>query len=370
MSVEKIMVVSGNSVVMIDSLEKILSNWSEDITNSPQEKKLLMDAIKIFVEGFHSFEITGETPFEAYLSLRKLYCLTNGKLNDFVANLIGICYPEYSIEQVNSILGSSNNQLSTQIAQSVERDGFYKFDHKLPKQYCDQIRQFALTNPCKPNLDELPESGVLYDSKSAIAPIYRFDENLLLQNSLIQTIVTDMGFLSIAQAYLGCKPICDSVAMWWSTSHSRTNQDRSDAAQLYHFDMDRLKFIKFFIYLTDVTPETGPHSYIRGSHKHKPKMLLRDERISDTELYYYYSAEDFIEIIGDSGTVIAVDTRGFHKGKPLEKGERLIFEIEFSNSLFGAPHNKISLISQLDPGFRKALETYQYSYSRFESDAF
>lgn len=81
-------------------------------------------------------------------------------------------------------------------------------------------------------------------------------------------MITDMNFFAIAQEYLACKPIHDLVLMWWSAPHS--NKASSEAAQLYHFDMDHLKFLKFFIYLTDVDEHNGPHCYVRKSHIHKP----------------------------------------------------------------------------------------------------
>ena len=58
----------------------------------------------------------------------------------------------------------------------------------------------------------------------------------------------------------------------------------SEAAQLFHFDMDRIRFLKVFIYLTDVGTENGPHVYVRGSHRSKPPAFFRDRRFSDAEV--------------------------------------------------------------------------------------
>ena len=40
---------------------------------------------------------------------------------------------------------------------------------------------------------------------------------------------------------------------------------------------------------------------------------------------------------------MAVDTRGFHKGKELLKDNRLLFQIEFANSMFGQIYPKIDI---------------------------
>jgi ectoine hydroxylase-related dioxygenase (phytanoyl-CoA dioxygenase family) len=128
--------------------------------------------------------------------------------------------------------------------------------------------------------------------------------------------------------------------MWWSLAVPSSVQERSSAAQLYHFDLDRLSFLKFFIYLSDVDVTNGPHCYIAGSHRgFKSVELLRDGRFSDDEIKRHYPNEE-VRITGKRGTIFVADTKGFHRGLPLESGERLIFQIEFCNSLFGAPYNK------------------------------
>jgi hypothetical protein len=130
------------------------------------------------------------------------------------------------------------------------------------------------------------------------------------------------------------------VTMWWSLAVPSNQQEQSAAAQLFHFDLDRLSFLKFFVYLTDVTPLNGPHCYVAGSHRgFKNAKLQRDGRFSDAEIKAHYPSEE-VQIVGQKGTIFVADTKGFHKGLPLESGERLIFQIEFSNSLFGAPYTK------------------------------
>ncbi|MEL7145953.1 MAG: hypothetical protein AAFO69_06265, partial [Bacteroidota bacterium] len=48
-----------------------------------------------------------------------------------------------------------------------------------------------------------------------------------------------------------------------------------------------------------------------------------------------YEPSEVIEILGSKGTIVAVDTSGFHKGKPPVSRDRLIVQIEFTNSFFG-----------------------------------
>jgi hypothetical protein len=163
----------------------------------------------------------------------------------------------------------------------------------------------------------------------------------------------DPVILNVARNYLQCEPIFDFPAMWWSTCFSK--EASSEAAQLYHFDMDRIKWLKFFFYINDVTIENGPHCYIQGTHKprNKPQKLLNRgyTRISDADLRPYYNSEDFKMLCADAGTVFAGDTTCWHKGSPLRSGHRLVFELEYTGSLFGANRPKM-VVENSNASFR------------------
>src|SRR5690606_10997252 len=101
-----------------------------------------------------------------------------------------------------------------------------------------------------------------------ISPRYNFSRASILRSRELQQLIFDDSLRAVAQEYLGCKPILDHLAFWWSAPFE--GKARSEAAQMYHFDMDRIKFLKFFFYITDVNPNNGPHCYVRGSHKSLP----------------------------------------------------------------------------------------------------
>ena len=70
------------------------------------------------------------------------------------------------------------------------------------------------------------------------------------------------GILRLVSGYLGCKPTISSLGVRWSLPAAA----RPEATQLFHRDPDDWRFLKLFVYLTDVGPEAGPHVYVRGSH--------------------------------------------------------------------------------------------------------
>jgi hypothetical protein len=155
-------------------------------------------------------------------------------------------------------------------------------------------------------------------------------------------------------------------ACGWSTAFL-AGKASSAAAQHYHFDMDRVKFLEFFFYLTDVTSESGPHCSVAGSHRRKPRVLLRDARIDDEEIRRHYPNDRIVEITGSRRTIVAADTRGFHKGKPLTQGDRLILEFELVTSLFGADYSTIVLNERFSDVFRAAVARDRRTYATLQT---
>jgi hypothetical protein len=217
------------------------------------------------------------------------------------------------------------------------------FDKKISKELCSRLVDFALKTPATipPGYDK----KILYEPGNAQAEIYRFDIQDLANNTDIQSLITDPALVNIARNYLGCEPIFDFPAMWWSTSFQK--EASSEAAQLYHFDLDRIKWLKIFFYLNNVSLENGPHCYVEGTHKpgNKPEELLKRGyvRIKDEEIRSHYPEMDIKVVCGEAGSVFAGDTKCWHKGMNLKSGHRLVLEFEYTSSLFGANYPKMEI---------------------------
>ncbi|BAK78303.1 hypothetical protein NH8B_3552 [Pseudogulbenkiania sp. NH8B] len=160
-------------------------------------------------------------------------------------------------------------------------------------------------------------------------------------------------------------PLADVLSMWWHTAFQ--NKADSNAAQLYHFDLDRLKWLKIFVYLTDVGPQNGPHSFVKGSHNPgaiPPHLLKRGyARITDEEVNDAFSADACLQFSAPRGSIIIEDTRGLHKGAIVSGDPRLILQLQFSNSLFGTnyPEARISKVvdQKLQGMLKQAPEIYR-----------
>jgi len=128
---------------------------------------------------------------------------------------------------------------------------------------------------------------------------------------------------------------------------------------------DRQNFLNFFIYLTDVTPETGCHTYIRGSEPTRPMTLRRDGRYPDEEIAAAYRPEDHIEICGPRGTVFVAHTKGIHKGKMLRRDNRLVLQYIFTTDLFGAPWKPLAWTETMESGLGELARTHPRLFRRF-----
>lgn len=319
----------------------------------------------IFWFGYLHFRVTKKTISYSFFSFRKLFVLTKGRVNDDVSESLKKRIGLYEFSSKSGVLGNLSQSDLDEIVKSINKDGYFIFKNKLSVESVSNLQDYTLTldaNLIPPATDGRKRSK--YDRNNLISPRYQFDETQLMTNKLVQELATDLSLLAVAQGYLGAKPIQDLTAMWWSTTYSK--EASQEAAQLYHFDMDRFKFIKFFFYLTDVTTTTGPHCYIKGTHTHMPEKLWKDGRILDREIKQEIKTEDWVEIIGSKGSIIAVDTRGLHKGKPLLEGERLILQFEFTNSLFGAPYQTIDLTKKMDSSCLSIFKTYPHTFQRFK----
>lgn len=223
---------------------------------------------------------------------------------------------------------------STEIPEALaglQRDGFFVFKKVVAGPLVHELRNYAEHVPCMPRgaTQRIPE----YPRENPTVGRYDIDETTALTSDLVQEFATDPLMALISENYLGQPVVMDEVAFWWTTSQRA--EDANLNAQMYHQDRDRLSFLKFFIYLTDVTADTGPHVYIRGSHRHIPRTLRRDGRIDDMAVNAAGLGGDAREICGPAGTLMAVDTIGLHKGKTPVKDDRLALQVEFSTSLFG-----------------------------------
>lgn len=136
-------------------------------------------------------------------------------------------------------------------------------------------------------------------------------------------LVNAPGVLRIAADYLGCMPTLSSIGVRWSFPC-----DDPVRSQLFHRDVDDWRFLKLFVYLTDVDEEAGPHCFVRTSHR--SAFGLTAKAYTPEELERRYGAERMARVTGPRGTCFMADTLGIHRGSPPTTRPRLILQAQYS----------------------------------------
>lgn len=276
---------------------------------------------------------------EAHSHLLNSFYLTGGFIHLMAARILGIS----KLQIPNKGILSKFSEKELKIAsKQLKKEGFVILEGALSEDYCNQLLIESAKIPGKTRIMDGGKGKVenmYFDRLNPVSIRFDYDGSDLISNSLLQELVFDESILKFAQEYLGSAPILDLVAMWWHTTYS--NSPDKEAAQWFHFDMDRLKWIKFFFYITDVDANTGPHTFIAKSHRRLGiPYKLRNKgyaRLTDDEVAASFEPEQYKEFTGKRGTLIVEDTRGLHKGKHCISGDRLLFQLEFTSSVFGTP---------------------------------
>ena len=216
---------------------------------------------------------------------------------------------------------------------ALQADGVYVFQQRLPEAMVDRMRESALAVPSSPR--GLESNPAPFPRSAPQVGRYDIDEDHTMTSPDMQDYCSDPALALISARYLGQPVIQDQTALWWTTT--KGSADAAMNAWLFHQDRDRLSFLKFFCYLTDVGPENGPHTVVRGTHRRIPRSLRADGRQSDDAVRQAGIWDRVISLTGPAGTLMAVDTAGLHKGMPPVSGDRCVLQVEFATSLFGAP---------------------------------
>ena len=250
-------------------------------------------------------------------------------------------YPSYEFSDAHDDLGlwKVPGSLETTLA-TLNAQGYAILETKLSPERVKELSDAFAGAPCTLTSDKptglQPGETVAVDFENPLAEKYAVETGSLIANATVRNMLLDKGLLEIAQRYIGSAPMVDIVTAWFSFPSDAPSHQ---AAQLFHFDLDRIKWLKVFFLLTDQTIETGAHLYVPGTHRDggiDEKILSKGYvRLSDDEVAARYPKDTWVSMEAPAGTILLEDTRGLHKGISVQRDHRLMLQFEYTQCLFG-----------------------------------
>jgi len=282
----------------------------------------------------------GELPMFAHTDRVTLTAQTSGVYSELLHELVKIYRPLSQPDNSVGFLGMNDKAVLAHAIGDLNADGYHLFERKVPERTLTELVRYSLEAPadCFPHQAGEVGSGHV-DLTNQAADGYQLNAQALLDCPAVQGLLADPSLLAVASNYLGCTPVLGMVVMRWSLPSGRAPSN--DLAQYFHWDDDWIRWLKIFIYLTDVDSGAGPHLYIKGSHQpgKKPRELLDRgyARIPDEEIERFYSADEIVSVEAPRGTVFAGDTRCWHKGLNPTQKHRLLLQFNYADSFAMGP---------------------------------
>jgi len=289
------------------------------------EKVGLKDLAAI-VFGIIYYKKTGMTPIGSHSALVRAYLKTNGIAQELLHSLL-------FLEKPRSISPSSTCSDNLKTLTNTE---FHRCISELNLNGYSMLHGFINDSLLNQVLSDV--ANIRFQERGS-NNIIRVDPNNLPKCSVADAISDDLSccdsineitksklLLDIASGYLKSDVHLINQCLWYSFPFDGPT---SESAQFYHFDLDTLRWLKVFVYLTDVTEENGPHEYVQSSHisgNKSPELLMKGYvRLTDKEIDRHSNLKR-IKATGPKGTILLADTRCFHKGNHPINQHRLILQ--------------------------------------------
>jgi hypothetical protein len=265
----------------------------------------------------------------SYQVMRTLYRISNG----LITNLIGYFLSGLKYKNSNKF---KNGYLELEKISKDEVQSLKKEISKMRVFDQRKINNYNYLDIEKKVSDYAFEFNTLKNQDIIRLDVLKSD---LLSNKIIAEFVTNKKWVSVVKKILNVEPKLVDITSWYTLPHKNEIDLNQYSAQIWHRDVDKIRDLKIFIYLSDVeTLENGPFEIIPNSHtislnkityENKNNFRIYDDKIKNKKIYSRYS------FLGHMGSNFIVDTRCLHRGKIVKNKFRQIIELYFSNSSFG-----------------------------------
>lgn len=255
---------------------------------------------------------------------------TNIKIRNFISKferkIFNLLYKKHCYKP-NSNLAEGNVKLL------IERGVTEKFELINFESYREDILNYFKDN--KIFFDKKPEEKFFLKDRDPEIKVGYYDPKITAKCPYIFDIINDENILSTASLYFNSPFKLDYANVWWSFKNEDIIKEKT---QFFHRDLDSFNLLKFFIYLTDVDENSGSNQYVLFSHKNNFNKKISRKTFKEDDIKINLD-KDLFTFTGKSGSVIAADTFGFHRGKTPKSNDRLMLVLAFSliGTYYGPP---------------------------------
>lgn len=226
--------------------------------------------------------------------------------------------------------GSPPTARAQGLAHALISDGRTPLQRPLPADVLEGLINYFTSIPChdpyRPHLGDFAWDAP--PSEEINIGYYTWAQTLAAPGLL--DLANQPDILAAAEAVLGCKPLIDNIGVTWTYPGRET----AKSVQRFHRDYDCARNIKVFWYLTDVTETSGPHVFVRGSHR--SRLLDTGRAQTDEAIAATFGDEAIEHITGPAGSWFMEDVYGFHKGQLPGDAPRLMLAVQYN--LYASPH--------------------------------
>jgi hypothetical protein len=335
----------------VPSERDALSGWVKMVQASlgPMlaEIKLDMSDVVVPLAGYLAWKATGSTPEISHQKLISLFCRSNGLVQEILHRLtLSGADRASELRRVEEfeLTNCLFNRDITSCVGDLKELGYSVLPTVISEEVVSGLESLAKNEHCilRDRFDgQSSDALVRVDPDSPLSTSAWVPEDRIVSSGLVEKILSDVQLRYVISTYLATTSFhARRPQLWWSFP-SIDRLPKSESAQMFHFDLDAPKWVKFFIYLSDVNSDTGPHFFVPGTHKvgaRSSELLHRGYvRISNDDLEKHHPGQS-VSISGKKGTAFFGDTSCWHKGGELTQGSRIVFQLEFAATSFQENH--------------------------------
>ena len=242
-------------------------------------------------------------------------CVTNPTARRLIASVLAA-----GVKSRHAPLATRRDSDLQNVLSELKRDGIAMMPDLFSRSQVDDVVDYFSSHRVFAPQGE----GVALSELPSEATMAAYDLSTLVACPWLMTAINQQSILRLASAYLGCMPTICAIGVRWSFPGPQSN----NVTQAYHRDPDEWRFLKLFVYLTDVDEECGPHIYVLGSHK--TRMSLRGKSYTQEQVETQFGKQNMRAVLGTRGKTFVANTIGVHAGIPPQRAPRLMLQVQYS----------------------------------------